>query len=65
MAQAERVHDGNGQDVSEYEQMCADFGIRDCSDIEDFNSLLKELGEDAYTTAYIPEEDENEGMVIT
>lgn len=56
---------GNGQDVSEYEQMCADFGIRDCSDIEDFNSLLKELGEDAYTTAYIPEEDENEGMVIT
>lgn len=53
----------DGQDVSEYEQMCANFGVRDCADAEDFNNLLKELGEDAYDTAYLPEEDE--GMVIT
>lgn len=52
----------DGQDVSKYEQMCADFGIRDCSDIEDFNNLLKELGDDAYNTAYLPDENEDMGM---
>ncbi len=52
----------DGQDVSEYEQMCADFGIRTCCDNEQFNELLKELGEDAYNTAYLPDEDEGMGM---
>lgn len=55
----------DGEDFSEYEQYCADFGIRDCADTADFNKLLKELGEDAYTTAYLPEEDESEGMALT
>ena len=31
-------------------------------DNEQFNELLKELGEDAYNTAYLPDEDENIGM---
>lgn len=51
------------QDVSEYEQMCADFGIRDCSDEDDFNRLLKELGEDAYQSAALYT-NEDEGMVM-
>ena len=45
-----------------YRQLCADFGIRTCCDNEQFNELLKELGEDAYNTAYLPDEDENIGM---
>lgn len=53
----------DGMDASPYWQMCADYGIRDCSDAMDFNNLLKELGEDAYQTAYIPGEDE--GMAMT
>ena len=40
-----------GADVAEYEKLCADFGIRLCSDIEDFNGLLKELGPDAVENA--------------
>lgn len=53
---------GDGEDVSEYKQLCADFGIRKCEDTEDFNRLLRGLGEDAYESAYIPDEDEDEGM---
>ena len=54
----------DGQDVSEYEQYCADFGFRICYDTDDFNRLLKELGEGAFQTAYLPSEDEDEGMVM-
>lgn len=51
-----------GMDLSVYEQGVADFGIRQCVDIEQFNGLLKELGEDAYDIGYIPPEEESEGM---
>lgn len=34
-------------DITEYEQACADWGIRNCNSIEDFNALLESLGEDA------------------
>ncbi|MCQ4022418.1 MULTISPECIES: hypothetical protein [unclassified Ruminococcus] len=54
----------DGQDVSKYEQYCADFGFRSCYDTDDFNKLLRELGEDAFQTAYLPSEDEDEGMVM-
>ena len=54
----------DGQDVSEYEQYCAGFGFRICYDTDDFNRLLKELGEGAFQTAYLPSEDEDEGMVM-
>ena len=40
-------------DVSKYQQMCADFGIRTCTTIGDYNNLLSILGEDAEETAYI------------
>lgn len=38
-------------------ELCADFGIKQCVDEEQFNKILKDLGEDAYNTAYIPTND--------
>lgn len=52
----------DGEDVSKYEQYCADFGFRNCSDEDDFNRLLSELGEDAVQNASLYLEDE--GMVM-
>lgn len=52
------------QDISDVWQGCADFGIRKCCDAEDFNKLLKQLGEEAYENAYIPPEDQEEGQVM-
>ena len=51
----------DGEDVSEYEQLCADFGIRDCETVDDFNSILKELGRDAVESATVYQS-EDEGM---
>ena len=42
---------------------CADYGIRACHDTGQFNRLLKALGEDAYDSAYLPDDDE--GMVLS
>lgn len=47
------------EDVSEYYEKCAQFGIRDCFDEKDFNNLLKELGDEALENAQL---DEDEGM---
>ena len=53
----------DGEDVSEFEQLCADFGIRDCESVDDFNELLAELGRDATESATIyPSEDEGMSM---
>ena len=41
------VYDGEPEDVRPYEIECAKFGIRNCSDYEDFNNILKELGDTA------------------
>ena len=49
------IHEG--QDLPAYDKMCADFGIRDCANREEFNELLEELGEDAVQSATLyPEE---------
>lgn len=56
--------DRDEMELGYYRDLCADFGIRNCSDTEDFNNLLQELGEDAFQTAYLPNEDEDEGMVM-
>ena len=49
------IHEG--QDLSAYDKLCADFGIRDCANREEFNELLEELGEDAVQSATLyPEE---------
>ncbi len=54
-----------GEDITRVWQSCADFGFRACADIEMYNALLKQLGEDAYQTAYLSEklnETDNEEM---
>lgn len=45
------------------EKQCAEYGIRDCVDAEDFNNLLRGLGEDAIDNAWLPEDEE--GMVLS
>lgn len=52
------------QNIDDVWQGCADYGIKVCHDTDSFNSLLKQLGEDAYDTAYIPPEDLDEGQVM-
>lgn len=39
-------------------EQCADFGIRNCYDAEDFNNILFELGRDAIDIAWLYEADE-------
>jgi hypothetical protein len=45
-------------DMVQFDKGVEEFGIRDCFDIDDFNNLLNELGEDAYQTAYMHSDDE-------
>ena len=42
---------------------CAEYGIRSCEDAEDFNNLLRGLGQDAMDNAWLP--DDEEGMVLS
>ena len=49
-------------DVSAYEKLCADFGIRQCCDAEQFNGILRELGEDAIQSGELFDEDEGQAM---
>lgn len=46
------------EDVSGYQQLCAEFGIHDCNTVNDFNNILNSLGEDARQTAFLPDEDD-------
>lgn len=46
------------EDVSGYQQLCAEFGIHDCNTVDDFNNILNSLGEDARQTAFLPDEDD-------
>lgn len=55
---------GSGEDMSEVEQACADFGIRQCCDNEQFNGILHELGEDAFQSAELYDEDEGQAMEL-
>lgn len=51
-------------DISVYQRMCADYGIRQCADVDQFNSILEDLGEDAYQSASLPIEDEDPVMTM-
>lgn len=58
---------GDEKNIANLQQDCADFGIRDCLNENDFNGLLKELGEDAYQSAYLESDSDqifNEGMMM-
>ena len=57
--------DNEGLDMARYEKCCADFGIRQCTDIEQFNQLLHQLGDEAYENACLPEDDEAEEPCLT
>ncbi len=45
-------------DMAQFDKGVEEFGIRDCWDIDDFNNLLSELGEDAYQSACLQGDDE-------
>ena len=51
------------EDITPYERGCAEWGIRDCWDAEDFNGMLMSLGEDAMDSAWM-NPDEDEGLVM-
>lgn len=53
----------DGEDLTPYELGCAEWGIRDCWDIEDYNAMVMSLGEDAMDNATIYA-DEGEGIVM-
>ena len=42
-----------GEDLTPYELACAEWGIRDCWDVEDYNAMVMSLGEDAMDNATI------------
>ena len=55
--------DRDDMELGYYRDLCADYGIRFCCDSEDFNSLLRGLGEDAIRTAELfPDEELAEGQ---
>lgn len=43
-----------------YRDLCAAYGIRQCCDTEQFNDLLRELGEDAVQTAELFSDEDEE-----
>lgn len=58
------IMDRDEMELNYYLQCCADFGIRSCVDEDDFNNLLRELGEEAVQNATIYAEDEGMGMQL-
>lgn len=54
----------SGQDVSSYEKMCADFGFKQCCDTDQYNDILRGLGEDAIQSAEIIPDDEDMGIQL-
>lgn len=52
--------DRDDMELGYYRDLCADYGIRQCCDIEQFNALLQGLGEDAVQSAELfSDEDES------
>lgn len=54
--------DWSEMELDKYRQLCVDFGIRDCCDAEQFNDILRSLGEDATHNAELPIGEEGETM---
>jgi hypothetical protein len=49
---------GEGYDIAHIESLCKKWGEPMCLDWDDFNKLLKGLGDDAYTNAVLSEDEE-------
>ena len=47
--------DRDDTELGYYRELCAEYGIRQCCDIEQFNALLQGLGEDAVQSAELDE----------
>lgn len=54
----------DGEDVSYYEKLCEDWGVRPCFTWDNFNDYLTELGKEAYANAAVLDEDECEEMQL-
>ena len=54
------LSDDKKQEVLE---ACAEYGIRDCKNAEDYDQLLRGLGQDAVDNAWLPNDEE--GMVLS
>ncbi|MEG0835403.1 MAG: hypothetical protein RR413_08155 [Christensenellaceae bacterium] len=52
----------SGEDVYAYEQLCADYGIRRCCDTEQFNDLLRGLGEEAIENGELFDDDMEQSL---
>ena len=49
----------SGDDLTPYELGCAEWGIRNCRDIEEYNALVSSLGEDAVENATLCMDEED------
>lgn len=59
------VMDRDEKEMHYYRNCCAGWGIRDCWDKEQWNTLIHSLGEDAVQSAELPIEDDEEiGMCL-
>lgn len=52
------VMDRDETELNYYRSRCAEFGLRDCRSVSDFNALLEELGEEAYANGALHEPEE-------
>jgi len=48
--------------INRFMEECADFGIRDCESKEEFNALLKELGDEAFEVGELVEDELFDGQ---
>ena len=51
------IEECNEYEIKKFMDECADFGIRDCETKEDFNALLKELGDEAFEMGELVEDE--------
>ncbi|OGO93618.1 MAG: hypothetical protein A2Y17_00735 [Clostridiales bacterium GWF2_38_85] len=57
---AEFEHRWNDEDITYFEKLCKDWGVRCCGSWEQYNSYINELGEDAVRNAFHTDEPAND-----
>ena len=56
------VMDRDEMELNYYRQLCADYGIRQCCDSEQFNNLLRDLGEEAIENGELFDDDMEQSL---
>lgn len=56
------VMDRDDMELNYYRQLCADYGIRQCCDTEQFNDLLRGLGEEAIENGELFDDDMEQSL---